>query len=112
MTVSHLFINREVVNAEINIESYRKDIEEVEKKRAAGAQIPDAKSPDYSQDDPIFMTLMQTLALSTTTFFQFEPKNDEVIGWYIKKCKTDKVKAVDMPKKGEEPNAAQKQVIT
>ena len=111
MTVSHLFINREVVNAEINVESYRKEIEEVEKKRAAGAQIPDAKKPDYSQDDPIFSTLMRTLALSTTTFFQFEPKNDEAIGWYIKKCKADKVKAVDMPKKGEEPNAAQKQVI-
>jgi len=78
MTVSHLFINRDVVNAEINVESYRKEMEEIKDKRAKGGQIADAKSPDYSQEDPLFMTLMQTLALSTTTFFQFEPKPDEV----------------------------------
>ena len=111
MTVSHLFINREVINAEINMESYRKEVDEVNNKRKANAQLADPKAPEYSQNDPLFMTLMQTLALSTTTFFQFEPKNDEAIGWYIKKCKTDKVKAVDMPKKGEEPNAEQKAAI-
>lgn len=44
------------------------------------------------------MTLVQNLALSTTTFFQFEPKDEDIKDWYIKDCKKNKTKAMDFPK--------------
>jgi len=33
--------------------------------------IEKVKVPEYSQDDTLFMELVKTLALSTTTFFQY-----------------------------------------
>ena len=82
MTVSHLYYNREVKNGEVNMETYRKEHEAaVVKNDGSAAKV---KVPEYDQKDPLFMKLVQTLALSTVTFFQYEPKDDEIKEWYRK----------------------------
>ena len=86
MTVSHLFVNRRVLNAEVNMETYRKELEAEEAKGDDG-QPDKVKVPEYRQDDELFMTLVKTLALSTTTFFQFDPKDEEIKAWYTRTCK-------------------------
>lgn len=105
MTVSHLFLNRKVVNAEVNVETYFK-AKEAEVAKGADGRPDEIQAPEYSQDDELFMTLVHTLALSTTTFFQFEPKDEDIKDWYIKDCKKNKTKAVSFPEKKEDGMSA------
>lgn len=70
MTVSQIFYNRTVINAEVNMETYRKELA-TETAKGKDGNVEKVKVPEYSQDDSMFMELVKTLALSTTTFFQY-----------------------------------------
>ena len=97
MTVSQMFINRRVINAEVNMETYRKDVAAEIAKGDEGA--PDkVKAPEYSQDDELFMTLIKTLALSTTTLFQYDPKDEEVKAYYVQDRKAKRERIIPLPK--------------
>ena len=50
------------------------------------------------QDDELFMTLIKTLALSTTTFFQYDPKDEEVKAYYVQDKKAKKERFIALPK--------------
>ena len=86
MTVSHMWIGRDIINAETNWESYKKEIEiEKEKvKQGKDGQPDKVKKPEYDINDCLFKELIKTLALSTTTYFFFDPADDEVKNWYMK----------------------------
>ena len=70
MTVSQIFYNRKVINADINMESYRKDIIN-ETAKGKDGDINRVKVPEYDQGDELFMLLVKTMALSTKTIFQY-----------------------------------------
>lgn len=112
MTVSHIFLSRKVVNCEINMETYTKAVADEKSKGEAG-QPDKVTPPDYDNKDPLFKLFLQTLALSTTTFFQFDPKTDEVKGWYKKEQKkaSTKVKGPTLPDKNVELTATQQATL-
>ena len=70
MTVSQIFYNRKVINADINMESYRKDIIN-ETAKGKDGDINRVKAPEYDQGDELLMLLVKTMALSTKTIFQY-----------------------------------------
>lgn len=112
MTVSHIFLSRKVVNCEINMETYTKAVADEKSKGEAG-QPDKVTPPDYDNKDPLFKLFLQTLALSTTTFFQFDPKDDEVKGWYKKEQKkaSTKVKGPTLPDKNVELSPTQQATL-
>lgn len=83
MTVSHMWIGRDIINAETNWESYKKELE-IEIKKGKDGQPDKVKQPEYDINDSLFRELIKTLALSTTTYFFFDPADDEVKNWYMK----------------------------
>ena len=97
MTVSQLFLNRKVVNAEVNMEIYRKEVA-VEKGKGTNGREDQVRKPEYSQEDPLFMNLIESLALSTTTFFSFQPDEGEVIDFYKRDCKKTGKSPITFPK--------------
>jgi len=97
MTVSHLWIGKDIINAEVNWESYKKELE-IEDKKGKDGMKDKVKKPDYNTEDALFRELIKTLALSTTTFFNFDPKVDEVKNWYRKDCKQNKQPERKFPK--------------
>mmetsp|Transcript_3893 Transcript_3893/g.4576 ORF Transcript_3893/g.4576 Transcript_3893/m.4576 type:complete len:561 (-) Transcript_3893:2145-3827(-) len=97
MTVSHMWIGKEIINAEVNWESYFKELEG-EKAKGKDGMIEKVKVPEYQLEDKLFKELIKTLALSTTTFFNFDPKDDEVKNWYRKEQKKNKAKEISFPK--------------
>lgn len=97
MSVSHMWIGKEIINAEVNWETYKKELETETKKGKDG--LPDkVKKPEYDITDKLFCELIKTLALSTTTFFNFDPKIDEVKNWYRKYAKSNKITERKFPK--------------
>jgi magnesium-transporting ATPase (P-type) len=97
MTVSHLWIGKDVINAEVNWETYKRELEAEHKKGKEG--MPDkVKTPDYNVNDKLFRELCNVLALSTTTFFNFDPKLDEVKNWHRKDAKKAKQPEYKFPK--------------
>lgn len=90
MTVSHLWYNGEMHDAEINYQQVHKG-------------IADAEDVDYDCDDLHFKELMRTLVLGTTAFFDFNPDEEQIkrkISKILKKA-PKKVTAQDVVTQGE-----------
>jgi len=79
------------------METYRREYA-AELEKGNDGQPDKIKAPEYSQDDELFMTLVKTLSLSTTTKFQFDPKDEEIKAWYNRNCKKLKTKGITFPK--------------
>jgi len=107
MTVSQIYYNKTVINAEINMESYRKDVE-TETNKGKDGDVNKVKVPEYQQEDSLFMDLIYALALSTKTFFQYQPTDEEIKAHYRKQWKKDGKKVLEMPKEVKDMNPAQK----
>jgi sodium/potassium-transporting ATPase subunit alpha len=103
MTVSQIFFNRKVINASVNYQSYKEGLKR-EHERAANANeevnLKNVPTPDYDTKDQDFMTLVRTIALSTTSYFSYTPGNDVIRARWAKdkKINVDKV-----PKTAETP---------
>ena len=108
MTVSQLFLNRKVVNAEVNIQVYSKDCE-AERAKGANGREDQIRKPEYDQNDPLFMNLIYSLALSTTTYFSFQPDEGEVIDFYKRACKKAGRSAIAFPKSAKQTDFNQEQ---
>ena len=97
MTVSHIYLDRQVVNCEVNIQNYRVELK-AENDKGKDGRPDNVKKPEYSQEDPLFMQLIQTLALSTTTYFSYEPLPEEIRAHHNKEAKKNNTAKVTMPK--------------
>jgi len=96
MTVSQIFYNRKVINASVNFQTYKEGLKrETERAEKAGEEVnlKNVTTPDYELSDNGFMTLVKTIALSTTSYFSYTPGNDVVRARYAKdkKINVDKV---------------------
>ena len=96
MTVSHIYLDRQVSNCEVNMETFRKEFA-AETEKGKDGRPDSVKKPEYSQDDTLFMTLVQTLALSTMTTFHFEPQPEVIRDFYNRQCKKAGTKPMTMP---------------
>jgi sodium/potassium-transporting ATPase subunit alpha len=86
MTVSQIYVNGKNIDASVNLQVSN----ELYKKEVAKGQKGDpdkVAKPEYSQQDPMFMMLVQAIALTTTSFFGYTPSDDVVRNSYIKEQK-------------------------
>ena len=68
MSVSQLYLNRQFVKADINMESYRKKINRCHEIDSSLANH--VHKPEYTQSDALFMQLVKSMALSTKAEFR------------------------------------------
>lgn len=96
MTVSQLWYNLEVVEADMNWQSYNQSLKR-ETQRAEEENRPEnpIAAPKYDAKNKDFLDFVKTIALSTTAFFGFNPNQDEIRAAYAKK---HKVNPTDVPK--------------
>lgn len=96
MTVSQLWYNLEVTEADINWQSYKQSLER-EKARAKenNTAMQTVSAPKYDPENAHFKDFIKTIALSTTAFFAFNPNNDVVRAAY---AKANKVAPESVPK--------------
>jgi magnesium-transporting ATPase (P-type) len=86
MTVSQLFLNRKVVNAEVNLEIFKKEFE-AETAKGTNGRPEQVKAPEYDSTDKLLLNMMYCLALATTTTFNFEPEDDVVVDYHRRMAK-------------------------
>jgi sodium/potassium-transporting ATPase subunit alpha len=74
MSVSQMFVGGHVIDASVNWQVYKRlenlAKDEHEKKRII--------KPAYDTEDPVFKLFIETIALSTVTYFVYTPPTDEV----------------------------------
>ena len=71
MTVSHLFYNNKLVEANVNYETHQKD--------------PQAHQLDYDIHEPEFKEILKMMALGSKASFNYNPSNEDIISHYGKK---------------------------
>jgi magnesium-transporting ATPase (P-type) len=69
MTVSHIFVDRETINADVNWEIHQRN----QKKDKPDEHI----IPGYGLENKCFMELVKAMVLSSSTFFTYSPDDDE-----------------------------------
>jgi hypothetical protein len=74
MTVSQVFISGKVMDASVNYEIYKRMLESAKPKGEAA--VLGVKTPQYETENADFKTLITSIALSTSSFFAFEPSSD------------------------------------
>jgi len=104
MTVSQIFCNGEVIDASVNIQVCK---ELKLKEKAKGIKEEESKVTDigYNPSEPMFKTLVEAIALTTTSFFDYNPGDDVVRSGYIKE---HKLKEGDLPANFADMTEAQK----
>jgi len=105
MTVSNMFFNNDVVDASVNWQVYLKTKEKEEKKGADG-DMKKIKEPRYSFEDPGFQELVKTVALSTKSFFAYEPSEEVIKNSYLKANK-----GKNLPKDKNQYTDSQKEAL-
>jgi magnesium-transporting ATPase (P-type) len=119
MTVSQMFLNRKVMNCEVNMETYTKKLaeekEKFEKSNGQDGEPDKGVKPEYDIiNDNLLKRFIHTLALSTVTYFSFSPKDDDIKQWvklYNKKDTTKKKITPSLPSENVELNAAQQAAL-
>lgn len=87
MTVSHIFVNRKELEAEVNYEEFEREME----------KNPESKMKlSYDVKDENFLALIQAIALGTYTTFEYAPKEEEVKRLYALKKKISVKQVKDM----------------
>ena len=107
MTVSQIYCNDKVVDASVNIQVAK---ELIKKEKAKGKDGDVSKITDISYDpqEPNFAKLVQAIALTTTSFFDYNPTDDVVRSNYIKAMKLSEN---DIPQNVNDMTDSQKQKI-
>jgi len=87
MSVSNMYFNRKRISADTNWEVYKKEVA----KQAAKPENERQKVevPGYELDDEAFMTFVRSIALTTTSYFAYTPKDEEINAKYKKQAKQD-----------------------
>ena len=91
MTVSHMYYNRQTVDASVNLQTYERNMAD--------------KNPDknieigYDPKDPAFLQLVQAIVLGTYTIFNYDPSEDEAKQLYarVRKVAVSSLEGTDLP---------------
>jgi len=86
MTVSQIFYDRKIVDADVNYQIYKNTLAR-EQEKGADANLKNVAEPKYDHNDPGFKTLIQGVTLSTTSYFSYSPTDDELRAKIAKKEK-------------------------
>ena len=76
MTVSHMFFNRHSVECDVNWQVHQRNQEK--------AKPDDKIVPGYERDDPAFLELVKAMVLGTSTFFLYDPSDDDAKKLYAR----------------------------
>jgi sodium/potassium-transporting ATPase subunit alpha len=92
MTVSQLFFNLKVTDATNNWEIYKRLLR-AEMAKGKDANIKNVQQPGYDTDNSGFRTLVESIGLSTTSFFSYQLDGEVVRSMVAKKnnLKADKL---------------------
>jgi sodium/potassium-transporting ATPase subunit alpha len=104
MTVSQLYVNEQVLDASVNIQ-VAKELIQKEKDKKDDGDVKKVKDVSYDPNEFHFKTLVQSVGLTTTSFFSYNPTEDSVRGGYIKKFK---LKDSDVPEETEKQSESLK----
>ena len=83
MTVSQMFFNGSVVNCSVNYEIFKR-LEEKEKAKAE-PNMKNVSAPQYDTENEVFKTFVNTLGLGTISFFDYQPKSEDIRAVVAKK---------------------------
>jgi sodium/potassium-transporting ATPase subunit alpha len=72
MTVSHMFFNGGIIDASTNYEIFKR----LEEKARIDQKATNIPQPTYNTENEIFKTFIETIALATISFFDFQPSSD------------------------------------
>lgn len=84
MSVSQMFYDGKVKDTSINYEIFSNALNR-EKEKGENANLKNVQHPDYDITDPGFRNMINTVALSTTSFFSYTPPPEEVRAKLAKK---------------------------
>jgi sodium/potassium-transporting ATPase subunit alpha len=76
MTVSHLYFNRQTVDASVNWQHHQRN--------ALKEKPEDKYVAQYDVKDPAFLSLVQAIVLGTYTIFNYDPSDDEAKQLYAR----------------------------
>jgi sodium/potassium-transporting ATPase subunit alpha len=71
MTVSHMYYNRQTVDASVNLQFFQRNAEKPK------GEKDDQLELGYDAQDPAFRALVQAIILGTYTVFQYDPSDEE-----------------------------------
>jgi sodium/potassium-transporting ATPase subunit alpha len=93
MTVSHMFYNRAVIDAQTNYQIHQRNMEKPKDERDDKIEI------GYDVQDPAFRALVQAIVLGTYTIFQYDPTDEECKQLYArqKKVAVASLEGVELP---------------
>ena len=91
MTVSHLFFNRQTLDASVNYQQHQRNAEKEKPEDKYIAQ--------YDAKDPAFLSLVQAIVLGTYTIFNYDPSDDEAKQLYarINRVAVSSLEGKDLP---------------
>jgi hypothetical protein len=101
MTVSQLFFNLKVIDATHNWEIYKRLLR-AEMAKGKDANVKNVQQPGYDTDNSGFRTLVESIGLSTTSFFSYQPDGEVVRSMVAKK---NNLKADKLPIECQSDNA-------
>jgi sodium/potassium-transporting ATPase subunit alpha len=81
MTVSHMFYNRQTIDASINYQVFQRNAQKPKEERDDKLEI------GYNAEDPAFRALVQAIVLGTYTIFQYDPSDEECKQLYARQKK-------------------------
>ena len=92
MTVSHMFYNRQVIDAQTNYQVFQRNEQKSKEERDDKVEI------GYDVNDPAFRALVQAIVLGTYTIFQYDPSNEECKQLYarLKKVSVASLEGIDL----------------
>jgi sodium/potassium-transporting ATPase subunit alpha len=93
MTVSQLWLNLQVIDADYNWQTYQNALQIEKAKEGGNPNLVEA--PKYNANDADFKDFIKTIALSTTAFFGYNPNMDTIRAAY---AKNHKISPNEVPK--------------
>lgn len=74
MSVSHMFFNGSIIDASTNYEIFKR----LEEKAKTEQKSSNISQPSYDTQNEIFKTFIETIALATISFFEYQPSSDQI----------------------------------
>lgn len=79
-----MYVNERVEDVSVNWEIYKRLVE-IETAKGEEGNVNSVPTPKYNPEDKSIKTLVESIALSTTSFFAYKPSSDEVRNFVAKR---------------------------